>query len=184
MSTPHSLPSPSAPTPEQLAHAQSLFAVTPDFPKPGVFFQDISPVLADPAALRTLAEGLLAPFAGSFNMVAGIEARGFTLAGMIAALTGTGFIPIRKAGKLPAPAGRVEYTLEYGTAVIEAPDVLTPDHRVLIVDDVLATGGTLAATRELIAQLDCQVAGAAVVLEISELGGREICGEVHALFQA
>ncbi|MGJ9406327.1 adenine phosphoribosyltransferase [Nesterenkonia aurantiaca] len=176
-------PQQSTPSPERLAHAQSLFAVTPDFPEPGVLFQDISPVLADPAALRTVAEGLLAPFAGSFDMVAGIEARGFTLAGMIAALTGTGFMPIRKAGKLPAPAGRVEYTLEYGTAVIEAPDVLKPEHRVLIVDDVLATGGTLAATRELIAQLDCQVAGAAVVLEIEALGGRELCGQVHALFQ-
>lgn len=184
MSTPPSLPHHSPPDPKQLAYARSLFAVTPDFPEPGVFFQDISPVLADPAALRTVAEGLLAPFAGDFDMVAGIEARGFTLAGMIAALTGTGFLPIRKAGKLPAPAGRVEYTLEYGTAVIEAPDVLTPDHRVLIVDDVLATGGTLAASRELIEQLGSQVAGAAVVLEIEALRGREISGEVHALFQA
>lgn len=172
------------PSVDQLAHAQSLFAVTPDFPEPGILFQDISPVLADPVALRTVAEGLLTPFAGSFDMIAGIEARGFTLAGMIAALTGTGFVPIRKAGKLPAPAARVEYTLEYGTAAIEVPDVLAPEHRVLIVDDVLATGGTLAATRELIAQLDCEVVGAAVVLEIAALGGRELCGEVHALFQS
>ncbi len=184
MSTPPSFENSDAPTADQLAYARSLFAVTPDFPEPGVFFQDISPVLADPAALRTVAEGLLAPFAGDFNIVAGIEARGFTLAGMIAALTGTGFLPIRKAGKLPAPAGRVEYTLEYGTAVIEAPDVLTPEHRVLIVDDVLATGGTLAASRKLIGQLGSQVAGAAVVLEIEALRGREISGEVHALFHA
>lgn len=166
-----------------LAHAESLIAITPDYPEPGVQFRDVSPLLADPVALRAAVDALAAPFAGRFDLVAGIEARGFLLAGAVAVLTGTGVLPIRKAGKLPSPAASVDYTLEYGAATIEAPE-LRPGSRVLLIDDVLATGGTLAASRTLVEQLGGSVAGAAVLLELVELGGRGICGDVHALFQA
>ncbi|MDR5711009.1 adenine phosphoribosyltransferase [Nesterenkonia flava] len=173
-----------APSEAEMAYAESLFALTPDFPEPGVLFRDISPMLADPKALRTTAEALIHPFSGQFDIIAGIEARGFVLAGVMAGVCGSGVLPVRKAGKLPDPAGYVEYALEYGTAAIEAPGVLKPGQRVLLVDDVLATGGTLAASRTLVQQLGAEVAGAAVVLELEGLGGREVAGEVHALFNA
>lgn len=183
--TSDAFPSPSA---EQLEHARSLFGVIPDFPEPGVSFQDITPVLADPAGLRTVAEGLLAPFAGQFTQLAGIEARGFLLAGVMAGICAerghpAGVLTVRKEGKLPAPAAKVEYALEYGTAAIEAPGVLTPEDRVLIVDDVLATGGTIAACRELVSELGAQTVGAGVVMQVDALNGQETAGKVHSLFR-
>ncbi|GAB3842637.1 adenine phosphoribosyltransferase [Nesterenkonia populi] len=176
-----------APSAERLEHAQSLFGVIPDFPEPGVSFQDITPVLADPAGLRTVAEALLAPFAGQFTQLAGIEARGFLLAGVMAGICAerghpAGVLTIRKEGKLPAPAAKVEYSLEYGTAAIEAPDVLTSEDRVLIVDDVLATGGTIAACRQLVSDLGAQSVGAGVVMQVDALNGPQTAGEVHTLF--
>jgi len=167
-----------------LARAESLIAVTPDYPEPGVLFRDISPLLADGDAIRTVCEALIEPFRGSFDIVGGIEARGFLLAGYVSALTGVGMLPIRKAGKLPRPAAAVSYALEYGTATIEGPDVLTPGERVLLLDDVLATGGTLSAAKQLVADLGAVVAGSAVILELTGLGGREHVGDVHAVFTA
>ncbi len=172
---------------QALDHARSLFDTVPDFPQQGVSFQDITPVLADPTGLRTIAEGLLAPFAGRFTHIAGIESRGFLLAGVMAGLCAergrpAGVLTVRKEGKLPAPAARVQYSLEYGTAAIEAPDVLTPEDRVLIVDDVLATGGTIAACRQLIAELGAQSIGVGVVMQVDALRGHEIAGDVHTLF--
>ncbi|GAB3191623.1 adenine phosphoribosyltransferase [Nesterenkonia suensis] len=167
-----------------LTRAESLIALTPDYPEPGVLFRDISSLLVDAAALEAVTEALIHPFRGGFDVVAGIEARGFLLAGTIASVTRVGMLPIRKAGKLPNPAASVEYHLEYGSAAIEAPGVLEPGARVLLVDDVLATGGTLAASRQIIAALGGEVVGAAVVLELEELGGRATAGAVHALFRA
>ncbi|MBO3662849.1 adenine phosphoribosyltransferase [Microbacterium stercoris] len=167
---------------EALARAESLIALTPDYPEPGVLFRDVSPMLADGPALRTVVEAMVAPYEGTFDIVAGIEARGFLLAGFAAALTGVGMMPIRKAGKLPRPAAAVSYALEYGTATIEAPGVLEGHERVLLFDDVLATGGTLAAAESLIADLGATVIGSAVILELEGLGGRAHVGDVHAVF--
>ncbi len=124
-----------------------LITSIPDYPEPGVNFRDISPLLADGPAFTAVTEALVAPFVGRFDFVGGLEARGFLFAGAIAVMTGAGILPIRKAGKLPKPAAAVSYSLEYGTATIEAPDVLHPGDRVLLVDDILATGGTLTAAR-------------------------------------
>ncbi|QBR73201.1 adenine phosphoribosyltransferase [Microbacterium sediminis] len=167
-----------------LARAESLIAVTPDYPEPGVLFRDISPLLADGPALRAVADELIRPFDGAFDIVGGIEARGFLLAGYVSALTGVGMLPIRKAGKLPRPAAAVSYALEYGTATIEGPDVLAPGQRVLLLDDVLATGGTLTAAQELVRELGAVVAGSAVILELEGLRGREHAGDVHTVFTA
>ena len=167
-----------------LAYAESLIEETPDYPEPGVLFRDISPILADPAALRDVCAAMIEPFKGQFDIVGGIEARGFLLAGYIAAMEGVGMLPIRKAGKLPTPAAAVTYDLEYGTATIEAPGILKPGERVLLVDDVLATGGTIAAAREIISQLGAETIGSAVVMELLGLGGREHVGDIHTVFTA
>jgi adenine phosphoribosyltransferase len=171
-------------TPADLARAESLIGTIPDYPQPGVAFRDITPLLADPEAFRTSIEALIEPFAGTFDVVAGIEARGFLLAGAAAIASGTGLVPIRKAGKLPRPAASVSYALEYGEAVIEMHDDIRPGTRVLLLDDVLATGGTLAAGRELVHSLGGDVVGTAVLLEIAALGGRALLGDapLHALF--
>ncbi|WP_306233429.1 adenine phosphoribosyltransferase [Agrococcus beijingensis] len=171
------------PSPAELARAEARIALTPDFPQPGILFRDIAPLLTDADALRVVTEALAAPFAGAFDLVAGVEARGFLLAGTVAATCGTGLLPIRKAGKTPRPTASVDYALEYGTATIEASGDLT-GRRVLLVDDVLATGGTLRAAAELIEQLGGTVTGVAVVLELAALGGRGIVPSTHAVFTA
>lgn len=170
---------------DALTRAESLIAVIPDYPQPGILFRDIMPLLADTAALRATIEALIARFAGQYDVVAGIEARGFLLAGAAAMVEGVGLIPIRKAGKLPRPAASVSYALEYGTAEIEAHDDMPRGSRVLLLDDVLATGGTIAAARELVEKLGGTVAGTAVLLELDGLGGREVAGsDIHAVFHA
>jgi adenine phosphoribosyltransferase len=166
----------------ELTRAKSLITSIPDHPEPGVVFRDISPLLADGPAMRAVTEALIEPFAGGFDIVGGLEARGFLFAGTIAAITGVGILPIRKAGKLPKPAAAVSYSLEYGTATIEGPDVLDRGERVLLVDDILATGGTLTAAQSLVADLGAEVIGSAVVLELPELGGHRLTGDVHAVF--
>lgn len=168
---------------EALARAASLIATIPDFPEPGILFRDISPLLADAAALHTVVDALTEPFAGRFDVVAGIEARGFLLAGAVAIAAGVGMAPIRKAGKLPRPAASVDYALEYGTAAIEMSDDLAPGTRVLLVDDILATGGTLHAGHQLLAELGLELAGTAVLMELQGLGGQAACGPVHAVFR-
>ncbi len=169
--------------PEALERAESLIALIPDFPEPGILFRDISPLLADGSAMRTVVDALIEPFAGQFDVIAGVEARGFLLAGAAAVAAGVGMAPIRKAGKLPRPAATVSYDLEYGTASIEMAADLPPGTRVLLVDDVLATGGTLQAAQRLIAQLGYRVAGTAALMELVDLGGREVCGPVHTVFR-
>jgi adenine phosphoribosyltransferase len=167
-----------------LAHAESLIRVIPDYPEPGIQFRDITPLLADAAALRTIIDAMVEPFAGRFDVVAGVEARGFLLAGALAVAADVGLVPIRKAGKLPRPAASVSYALEYGDATIEMHDDLAPGTRMLLIDDVLATGGTLAAAHELAARLGVDVVGTSVLMELVALGGRDVVGDVHAVFTA
>jgi adenine phosphoribosyltransferase len=166
--------------PESAAHAlERLTAVIPDFPEPGILFRDLTPVFADAAALRTVIDELIAPFAGSFDVIAGVEARGFVLAAAAAVLADTGVMMIRKAGKLPRPTIRREYALEYGTATLELHrDEAPTGTRVLLVDDILATGGTLEASLGLLADAGLNVAGVSVVLELAALHGRERLGDV------
>jgi adenine phosphoribosyltransferase len=143
-----------------------------DYPQPGIVFKDITPLLADGAALSAVV-GALAAGHGPVDKVAGIEARGFILAASVACQLGSGFVPVRKQGRLPGPTYAQSYQLEYGTATIEVhQDAFSPGERVLIVDDVLATGGTAEATTDLVRRAGAEVAGVAVILELAFLGGR------------
>ena len=146
-----------------------------DFPKPGIVFKDITPLLADPAGLAWAVELLTQPFRGKhIDVVAGAESRGFIFGTAVARELSAGFVPIRKPGKLPAATQRNEYALEYGTDALEIhSDAITPDQRVLIVDDLLATGGTLAACCQLVSDLGGSVVGVAVLIELVELCGRK-----------
>jgi adenine phosphoribosyltransferase len=159
----------------------------PDYPKPGVVFKDITPLLADPAAFGATIDALLASVsdAGPYDKVAGIEARGFILAAPVAVRTAAGFVAVRKAGKLPGDTLTASYDLEYGSAVLEVkPDALRAGDRVLVVDDVLATGGTVEAAAQLLERAGATVAAVVVLMEIGALGGRDrLAGRrVEALF--
>lgn len=157
---------------------ERLTAVIPDFPQPGIMFRDLSPVFADGAAFRAVIDALIEPFRGRVDAVAGVEARGFVLAAAAAYALGTGVLVIRKAGKLPRPVIGEQYALEYGTATLELhPDELPAGSRVLVLDDVLATGGTLAAATALVERAGWVVAGVSVVLELEELHGRDALGD-------
>jgi adenine phosphoribosyltransferase len=142
-----------------------------DYPQPGVMFKDITPLLADPVALAAVVNALASGHV--VDKVAGIEARGFILAAPVALQLGAGFVPVRKQGKLPGPTYAQSYDLEYGSATVEVhQDAFAPGERVLIVDDVLATGGTGSATAELVRKAGAEVAGIAVIMELSFLDGR------------
>ncbi|HZZ98272.1 MAG TPA: adenine phosphoribosyltransferase [Jatrophihabitantaceae bacterium] len=143
----------------------------PDFPQPGIVFKDITPLLADAAAFAASVRALAA-LAPDVDLVAGIEARGFLLAGAIATELDCGLMPVRKAGKLPPPTVHRAYALEYGTAEIEVPVNVLDGRTVLLVDDVLATGGTMRAAAELITEAGGHVAALGVLLELSFLEGR------------
>ena len=145
----------------------------PDFPKPGVVFKDITPLLADPAAFSTVVDAIVVSYGrGTIDKVVGIEARGFIIAAPVAYHFGAGFVPLRKPGKLPYDTWAERYELEYGEEVLEVhTDAFEPGDRVLIVDDVLATGGTAAAAVSLIEGTGATVAGLAFVIELSFLGG-------------
>lgn len=156
-----------------LAHIRDV----PDFPEPGVVFKDITPLLADPSAFATLVDAFVtvadAAAMGQVDKVVGIEARGFILAAPVAYELGVGFVPVRKKGKLPGSTLEGSYALEYGEATIEVvSDAFQAGERVLVIDDVLATGGTVEATLELIRRAGAEVAGVAVLLELGFLGGR------------
>lgn len=145
----------------------------PDFPTPGVLFKDITPMLADPVAFATAVERLATTAPGHIDAVVGIEARGFILGAPVAVRLGAGFIPVRKAGKLPGRVREVGYDLEYGHAVLAVhSDGLRAGQRVLVIDDVLATGGTAAAAVGLVRQLGAEPVALAVLLELAALGGR------------
>jgi adenine phosphoribosyltransferase len=150
----------------------TLVRDVPDYPQAGVVFKDITPLLADGKAFAAVIEALAETY-GPVDKVAGIEARGFILAAPVACRLGTGFVPIRKQGKLPGVTFAQQYDLEYGTATIEVlTDAFAPDERVLVIDDVLATGGTARATADLVQRAGAQVTGLAVLLELSFLNGR------------
>jgi adenine phosphoribosyltransferase len=144
----------------------------PGYPRPGILFKDITPLLATPGALEKVVDALAEGF-GPIDKVTGIEARGFILAAPMACRLAAGFVPIRKQGKLPAATYAQSYELEYGTATIEVhTDAFAPGERVLIVDDVLATGGTAQAAAELVRKAGAEVAGVSVLLELKALDGR------------
>jgi adenine phosphoribosyltransferase len=150
----------------------TLVRDVPDYPQPGVVFKDITPLLADGPAFASVIDALAAMY-GPVDKVAGIEARGFILAAPVACRLGAGFVPIRKKGKLPGTTFAQDYDLEYGTATIEVlTDAFEPSDRVLVIDDVLATGGTAQATADLVQRSGAEVAGLAVLLELSFLNGR------------
>lgn len=149
----------------------------PDFPRPGVVFKDFTPLLLDvPLRSRVVAD-VVERHRGEVDLVAGVEARGFVLGAVVAHELGVGFVPVRKAGKLPGAVHAVAYDLEYGSETVELhQDAVHPGQRVLVVDDVLATGGTAAATCELVERCGGVVAGVEVILELAFLAGRRRLG--------
>lgn len=170
-------------TPEELSRLRGLIRAVPDFPKPGILFRDITPLLADPWGFRasTAAMADLA-HAARPDLVAAVEARGFLVGAAVALALGCGIVPVRKSGKLPYRTRRVTYALEYGTDAQEIhEDAVREGQRVLLVDDVLATGGTLAATVDLIRRGGGEVAACAVLLELAGLKGRERLPGVEVL---
>lgn len=156
-----------------------------DYPKPGVIFKDITPLLADHVAFAGVVDAIVNHHGrGTIDKIVGIEARGFIIAAPVAYHFGAGFVPVRKKGKLPSRTREETYDLEYGTETIEIHlDALEPGDRVLIVDDVLATGGTARAAAELVRRSGAEVAGLSVLLELSFLDGRDKLGnlDVHSL---
>ncbi len=157
----------------------------PDFPKPGILFKDITPLVKDPAALKLSVQLLMQPFLGSdISAIAGMEARGFIFGALVAWEMGLPFIPLRKPGKLPYDVQSVSYDLEYGSAALEAHiDAFEPHDKVLLIDDLLATGGTARASCELIEKLSAKVVACAFVVELDFLNGRERLEgyQVHSL---
>jgi adenine phosphoribosyltransferase len=156
-----------------------------DYPQPGILFKDITPLLADHTAFATVVDAIVTHYGrGTVDKIVGIEARGFILAAPVAYHFGAGFVPVRKKGKLPAATFEQTYDLEYGSATIEVhQDAFRPDERVLVVDDVLATGGTARATAELVRRTGAEVVGLTVLMELAFLDGRSRLPEldVHAL---
>jgi adenine phosphoribosyltransferase len=146
-----------------------------DYPRPGVTFRDITPLLGDAEAFRRAVDELAAPFRDqSIDRVVGVEARGFIPAAAIAYNLGAGFVPVRKAGKLPWAVAREEYELEYGRDKLEIHrDAIHPDERIVVIDDVLATGGTASATARLVTALGGVIVGLGFLIELADLGGRE-----------
>jgi adenine phosphoribosyltransferase len=164
----------------------SLTRNVADFPKPGIQFKDLTPVFADRHAMAAVTDALVDVASGA-DLVAGIDSRGFLVAAAVACRLGTGVLAIRKGGKLPPPVHTVHYDLEYGSATLEIPasGIDLRERRIVIIDDVLATGGTLAAAARLLEQAEANVTGAAVVIELIALGGREAVAPlpVHSLSQ-
>ncbi len=158
-----------------LEQIRGLIRDVPDFPQEGVMFKDITPLLADPIAFSTVIDLIVVHFGrGSVDKVVGIEARGFIIASPVAYHFGAGFVPVRKLGKLPWETQAAEYQLEYGTAALEIhTDAVQPGERVLIVDDVLATGGTAKATADLVERIEGKVVGLAFLIELGFLKGHD-----------
>ena len=163
----------SDPEPLDTASLQALVRDVHDFPQAGIVFRDITPLLGNGAALRSAVDAIAALY-DRIDSVVGIESRGFILGAPVAYALGVGMVPVRKLGRLPRATERADYALEYGTNTVEIhADALRAGERVLIVDDVLATGGTAAATAELVERLGGEVVGIAVLIELPDLGGRE-----------
>lgn len=170
--------------PAVAALVASRIVDVPDFPQQGIVFKDLSPLFADPAAFRAVVDAVAAGTGDGFEVIVGIEARGFVLAAAVAYAAGVGVVPVRKAGKLPRATYAASYALEYGEATLEVhQDAFRSGQRVLVVDDVLATGGTARATLELVERAGGTVAGFTVLVELGFLSGRsKLTGyPVHAL---
>lgn len=166
------------------ADVRAALRDVPDFPEPGVVFKDVTPLLLDPELSARVVADVVQRHRGAVDLVVGIEARGFILGAVVAHELAVGFVPVRKAGKLPSDRHTVDYELEYGSATIEMHlDAVRPGQRVLVVDDVLASGGTAAAAADLVRRCDGVVVGVDVLIEIPALGGRaRLAGTpVHAL---
>lgn len=170
-----------------MEHLKELVRAIPDFPIPGILFRDVTPLLRDPRGLRDVVDRLAEEFrGGGIDVVAGIESRGFIFGAPLAMALGVGFVPIRKPGRLPYDKVSREYALEYGTNVLEMhADAVQPGERVLIVDDLLATGGTASASAHLVEAIGGVVAAAAFVIELEFLEGRKALAgyEVRSLIQ-
>ncbi len=160
------------------AFLRALIRDVPDFPRPGVMFRDITPLLRDPDAFRFAADAIADHFAGRpVDQVIGVEARGFIVAAPVAYRFGAGFVPLRKGGKLPWTVEQERYDLEYGTDHLEIHrDAIAPGDQVLLIDDVLATGGTAEAAARLVERLGAEVVGLGFLLELCPLGGRARLG--------
>ncbi|MBN2343881.1 MAG: adenine phosphoribosyltransferase [Deltaproteobacteria bacterium] len=159
---------------------KSIIRDVPDFPKPGILFKDITPLLKHPAALKNALDALAEPFFNAgITAVAGMESRGFIFGVPVAERLGVGFVPVRKPGKLPAETVSEEFALEYGTDTLEIhKDALGPEDKVLVIDDLLATGGTAAATISLVEKLGAAVVGLGFVIELAFLDGRSKLGDI------
>jgi adenine phosphoribosyltransferase len=173
---------------DPIAQLAGLIRDVPDFPKPGIVFKDFTPLLADPGALALAVELMANPYRGQgIDLVIGAESRGFIFGTAIAQALSAGFVPIRKPGKLPGPVIGADYALEYGTDRLEIhADALDGGRRVLLVDDLMATGGTMEATCRLVEQTDAVIAGITVLIELGFLQGRSKLkpyGELHAVIR-
>jgi adenine phosphoribosyltransferase len=172
---------------DSLERLEKLIRPIPDFPKAGILFHDITPLLADPAGLALSIELLANPFRGKrIDLVVGAESRGFIFGTAVACCLSAGFVLVRKPGKLPSKRISKSYDLEYGQDSLEMhSDAIVKGQRVLLVDDLLATGGTMGASTQLVKQLGGEIAGIAVLIELAGLGGREKLAphEVHAVLQ-
>lgn len=157
-----------------MSFISDLVRDVPDFPRPGIMFKDITPLLADAVAFASCIDALCEPWRGQgIGAVCGIESRGFIFGAAMARALDAGFVPIRKAGKLPPPVVGLDYGLEYGMDRLEiGTQAVSPGEKVIVVDDVLATGGTLEAARRLVERLGAEVRGASVVIELAGLNGR------------
>jgi adenine phosphoribosyltransferase len=163
-----------------MEHLKQKIRHVPDFPKPGILFYDITTLLRDPVGFREAVDAVEAPYkGGAIDLVVGVESRGFILGAALADRLGAGFVPVRKVGKLPSTTVKVTYDLEYGSDSLEMhDDAIAAGQRVLVVDDLLATGGTARATVDLVRRLGGHVAGVAFLVELTFLGGRaKLAGE-------
>lgn len=180
--------SPGVATSSGVDQLRRLIVDVPDFPKPGIVFKDFTPLLADPRGLPMAVELMAQPYRGrGVQIVVGAESRGFIFGTALATALSAGFVPIRKKGKLPRKVRGIDYALEYGTDRLEMhEDAIAPGQKVLLVDDLLATGGTLEAGCELLKRAQAQIVGITVLIEVSTLGGRERLrkyGDLHAVLQ-
>jgi adenine phosphoribosyltransferase len=171
-----------------LAHLKSLIRDVPDFPKPGIVFKDFTPLIREPAGLALAVELMANPFRGkAIDLVVGAESRGFIFGMALAQSLSAGFVPVRKPGKLPWKVAAISYELEYGKDTLEIhTDAVQPGQRVLMVDDLLATGGTMKACCKLVQGMRAEIVGIAVLIELSGLAGRDMLRDlapVHAVLR-
>ncbi len=163
-----------------LDRVKALIRDVPDFPQPGIVFKDITPLLKDPLAFQTAIDAMVAGAPADIDVVVGMEARGFIFAAPVALALGAGFVPVRKPGKLPLDVFQEKFELEYGTETLTIQqDAIEPGARVMVVDDILATGGTIGATAGLLKQLGAQLVHVSVLMELSFLPGREALERQH-----